>query len=234
MRSPETAEELRLQGHRRLHPRLTDPNYLILRKRRQLFQCWLEGVTGGRLSVLDVGGRLQPYRPLIAERAIRYLAIDLAPTPLVNAVARAEHLPFASECFDVVFCTQVLEYIPDPGAAVGEIYRVLKPGGFLFLSVPTIFPRDSEQDCWRFEPAALRSLLSVFARVKIEPEGGSVAGFFRTANVFLLVCVKFMILREILSHTVTPLINMLGLSLDSLASDNDQFAANYSVLAQKP
>ena len=233
-KSSETAEELSRQGRERLYPRLTNPNYLILRKRRQIFQCWLGRVGAERLRVLDVGGRLQPYRPLVEKKAQDYIAIDLQPTSLVDTVARAEQLPFVSEHFDLVFCTQVLEYVPDPGLAVDEIRRVLKPGGLLLLSVPALFPRDSEQDCWRFQPAGLRLLLSAFAGVEIEPEGHSIAGFFRTANVFFLSCAKFMLLRKIFGYTIAPLLNLTGLSLDAtLSAGNDLFAANYSALARK-
>ena len=46
----------------------------------------------------------------------------------------AEHLPFESESFDTVTCTLTLCSIPDVEHALGEVRRVLKPGGrFLFL-----------------------------------------------------------------------------------------------------
>lgn len=46
----------------------------------------------------------------------------------------AEHLPFAADSFDTVVCTLTLCSIPDVEHALGEVGRVLKPGGrFLFL-----------------------------------------------------------------------------------------------------
>ena len=46
----------------------------------------------------------------------------------------AEHLPFEAESFDTVTCTLTLCSIPDVEHALGEVRRVLKPGGrFLFL-----------------------------------------------------------------------------------------------------
>jgi ubiquinone/menaquinone biosynthesis C-methylase UbiE len=48
--------------------------------------------------------------------------------------APAEALPFADDAFDTVVATLVLCTVPDPAAAVGEIRRVLRPGGrLLFL-----------------------------------------------------------------------------------------------------
>lgn len=49
-------------------------------------------------------------------------------------VAPAERLPFEDRSFDTVVGTLVLCTIPDPPAALGEVARVLKPGGrLLFL-----------------------------------------------------------------------------------------------------
>lgn len=50
--------------------------------------------------------------------------------------ASAEELPFDSNSFDAVFCTEVLEHTLNPDKAVAECVRVLKPGGRLVLSVP--------------------------------------------------------------------------------------------------
>jgi len=46
----------------------------------------------------------------------------------------AEHLPFEGGSFDTVVCTLTLCSIPDVVHALGEVHRVLRPGGqFLFL-----------------------------------------------------------------------------------------------------
>jgi len=38
-------------------------------------------------------------------------------------------LPFRSEAFDAVVCTQVIEHVPEPRKLVREVSRVLKGGG---------------------------------------------------------------------------------------------------------
>jgi 2-polyprenyl-3-methyl-5-hydroxy-6-metoxy-1,4-benzoquinol methylase len=43
---------------------------------------------------------------------------------------------FSENFFDAVFLTDVLEHLADPKETVEEIYRILKPGGYLFLISP--------------------------------------------------------------------------------------------------
>jgi len=181
-----------------------------------------------------VGGRIQPYRELLAGRVRHYVAIDLRIAPLVNLVARGEEIPLASECFDLVICTQVLEYVAEPALVIGEIRRVLKPGGHLVLSVPSVAPQDSEHECWRFLPASLSQLLAEFFNVEIVPEGGSVVGLFRSINACMNIFCRYPAIRSIFRYTMFPFVNLCGAFLDSISSSrNEQFTANYSAFAKK-
>lgn len=233
MDKPPTLAEVTQQGRERLFPSLTNPNWLVLRERRKIFTGWLAQLPSGELEVLDVGGRIQPYRALIADRLRRYMAVDLRPTPLVDAVARGEQLPLGNARFDLVICTQMLEYAPQPSLVVAEIYRVLKPDGKVLLSVSSAAP-DVGEESWRILPTGIRSLLASFRRVEVVPEGGSVAGLFRTVNVCLDIFVRYPAARFAYRHSLCPLVNLAGALLEKLSGHgNQQFAVNYSVLAEK-
>ncbi len=54
-------------------------------------------------------------------------------------------LPFKSEHFDLVICSEVMEHIIDDGRAARELIRVLKPNCPLVVSVPRFLP---EKICW--------------------------------------------------------------------------------------
>ena len=49
-------------------------------------------------------------------------------------------MPFASNSFDRVITSEVLEHIQDDVAALAELVRVLKPGGTFAATVPTWYP----------------------------------------------------------------------------------------------
>lgn len=227
------AESLRAAGRRRLFPSITNPNWLVLRARRKHFSCWLNQLPLQNANVLDVGGRLQPYRELLPA-SCRYWSVDLRPTALLSTVADAESLPFQDSTFQLVICTQMLEYVPHPQQVINEIHRVLAPRGTLLLSAPSIFPRDSEYDRWRFFPAAYRSLMGQFSDMEILPEGGTVAGFMRTTAVFARSSARYDLVRTALDLTLVPVLNALGALGDKILGARDgTFTANYSVRARK-
>ena len=65
-------------------------------------------------------------------------------------VTDGRRLPFNSNSFDCVICSEVLEHIIDFESVIEEIERVLKPGGIFAASVPKYFP---EWICWKLSKA---------------------------------------------------------------------------------
>jgi SAM-dependent methyltransferase len=49
--------------------------------------------------------------------------------------AAGEHLPFSDASFDVVLCDNVVDHAESPAGIVGELVRILKPGGLLYFTV---------------------------------------------------------------------------------------------------
>lgn len=65
------------------------------------------------------------------------------------------------EHFDFIICTEVLEHTIQPFDSVKELYRMLKPNGLLFFSVPCNFRIHGPlPDCWRFTHWGLQQLFS--------------------------------------------------------------------------
>lgn len=231
---PRNFEPLSELAHQRLYPSLTDPSYLVLRSRRLIFSRWVEALPGEHLTVLDVGGRYQPYLPLFGGRIHQYVSVDLIQTPAVSAVADAHCLPFPPETFDVVIATQVLDYVRDPAEAVRQIHSVLKPGGTFLASAPACAPSFAEGERWRFLTPGLRLLLAPFATVEVVAELFSLGSTIRTVNLALDTFVRYRAARLVYRRTVCPVLNLLGRAAESFPlTTNDQFTANYSIRAVK-
>lgn len=70
--------------------------------------------------------------------------------------------------FDYIVCTEVLEHTLQPFKAVEEIWRIIKPKGILFISVPFNFRIHGPlPDCWRFTEYGLRVLLQNFSILEL-------------------------------------------------------------------
>ena len=226
-------ENLQAIAQRRLYPHLTDSSYLVLRARRIIFNNRLKQFPG-ELNVLDIGGRYQPYRPLLNGRIRRYTAVDIMPTELVDVLASGEALPFPAETFDLVIVTQVFEYFAQPLEAARQIHAVLKSGGALLMSAVAFAPRFVSEERWRFNPAGIRTLIASFSNIEIVPEVPSPAGLIRSLNLFMDYFVPTPPLKKLCGLTLCPIFNLLGLLTEGLQlSQNDQFTANYCVLAKK-
>lgn len=111
--------------------------------------CSVEALRGKRLLDLGCGygGRtvfyaasgaeafgIDPHEPAI--ESARAFAADSG----VEAdfkVGRGEDLPFEDSSFDLVLSFDVLEHVQDPAAVFGEIARVTRPGGEIWLVFPS-------------------------------------------------------------------------------------------------
>jgi ubiquinone/menaquinone biosynthesis C-methylase UbiE len=56
--------------------------------------------------------------------------------PVIRGIG--ENLPFVDESFDLVVCLWVLEHLKNPAATLGEVRRVLRPGGHFVFVTPNM------------------------------------------------------------------------------------------------
>lgn len=74
---------------------------------------------------------------LVAERApIEHQMCDLHPQVEGVQIVDLEHMPFADKHFDLLIANHVLEHVSNDRRALGEIVRVLRPGGLAILQTP--------------------------------------------------------------------------------------------------
>jgi ubiquinone/menaquinone biosynthesis C-methylase UbiE len=118
------------------------PEKAVLREHRKA----LVGRVAGR--VIEIGGGTGANLPFYGS-AVEELVITEPEQPMAHRLehklagyslpvqvvgARAEELPFEDQSFNFAVSTLVLCTVDDPGRALSEIHRLLKPGGrLLFL-----------------------------------------------------------------------------------------------------
>ncbi len=94
-------------------------------------------------TVVDVGCGNGAYLGALAEAGASAIGLDLSPGMLEAVasptaglvVADVQSLPLSTGSADAALAMHMLYHVPDPGLAVGELRRVLRPGGKLVTAV---------------------------------------------------------------------------------------------------
>ena len=100
------------------------------------------GINFKNLRVMDLGSGRGGYSSEFAKKGAKVVAVDMTDEFFrkiknVNFIlSDARELSFKENSFDFVFCSGVIEHIPEQGKVLKEIKKVLKVGGLFYLSFP--------------------------------------------------------------------------------------------------
>jgi SAM-dependent methyltransferase len=122
---------------------------------------------------LNLGGGADDYEG--------YVNIDLGRYPNVDIVSSLERIPYKDSSVDLVVSNSVLEHIYAYEAVIGEIHRILRPGGYFYLCVPSVCARHHADDFHRWTVPGLLRLLQAFEPV----EHGSCRGVAYVVDILL-------------------------------------------------
>ncbi len=132
---------------------------------------------------LNVGaGRVQ------LDPRIRTLEIEAGPG--IDYVGSAEDIPLPASAVDLVICQEVLEHVAHPRRAAAEFFRVLKPGGRLYLQLPFMIGyHPCPRDYWRFSHEGIEQLVQEagFVVEQRQEAVGSATGYYRVAVEFFAI-----------------------------------------------
>jgi SAM-dependent methyltransferase len=170
-----------------LGPRLGPFSAFLFMHRKALLDAVREAAPVLRGRLLDVGCGRKPYRSLLSCET--YLGVDMAASPHAGApfdcLYDGQNLPFGSAVFDSALCTEVLEHTKEPRRVLGEIARVLKPGGHVLVTAPMVLHHHEQpHDYFRFtrfgmkELAAGAGLSEVFLRARGGEFASAMAGAY--------------------------------------------------------
>jgi SAM-dependent methyltransferase len=153
----------------RLHARLTDLWHLPLRQRQPdpYHQVLTEFVQLTRAmsapTIVELGSRNVSgvLRRDLFPTAGRYIGVDVHPGEGVDVVGDAHRLSevVAPGTADAILSVSVFEHLVYPWKVVLELNRVLKTGGYVFVSTHPVWPQhELPWDFWRFPVAGLAHL----------------------------------------------------------------------------
>lgn len=142
-----------------------------------------QGVSLRGQRVLDMGAAWGAYGQVMANAGAHVTFLDLTVEDQIPAERRrafvaadATRTPWPTNHFDVVFCASLIEHVPDATALLGEMYRVMRPGGAGYVGFPPFY---SPVGGHQFKPY---HLLGERLALKLKGGGGRMAAGCSYAN----------------------------------------------------
>jgi SAM-dependent methyltransferase len=216
---------------------LFNPFYIARRalwKKIQMLGKHIQGKT------LDIGCGSKPYEKCFL--STEYIGLEIHNTinlaiKKVDVFYEGKKIPFENETFDSVVCFQVLEHVFEPEEFLNEIYRILKPGGKLLLTVPFVWDEHEQPyDYARYSSFGLTYLLQkhhfqILEHHKTVQNAGVIVQL--TAEYFYKLAHNVKILKYLtMLFVIFPIICLGSLCSTFLPNNPDLFLDNV-ILAQK-
>ena len=132
---PSALEILRRFRHEKADP---EPFYVGLADRT--LSSFPRPVAGKR--ILDLGCGPGWYSVALRRGGARVISLDLGADDvhaaggkgLAALIGDGQQMPFPDGAFDGIFCSNLLEHVPDPEQVLDEVARLLAPGGWAWIS----------------------------------------------------------------------------------------------------
>jgi len=130
-------------------------------------------------KVLDAGAGSCPYKMYVSHASYESTdfddIFDKSSIDKHDFICSLDNIPKSDNSYDVIVNTQVLEHVEFPQEVINEFYRILKPGGKLFLTAPQGWGVHGEPyHFFNFTKYGLESLFknAGFKITFIKPRGG--------------------------------------------------------------
>jgi len=174
---PSAPAALTFERRRRLHPRLWDTDWLVLRGMRRAIDRLASRIAEPGKVALDFGCGAMPYAHLFASRGVTYRGADLGGGHEVQ-IRPDGTLSAADHSADLVVSFQVLEHVRDIDTYLQEAKRVLRDDGLMLLSTHGTWlyhPHPEDHRRWTREGLIAELRLRGFDPVDCVPVVGPLA-----------------------------------------------------------
>lgn len=161
---------------------------------------WMEKIFSEKKLIVDIGGglRLDPKKnnregsdwpwllPMLNN--VDYKILDKVADYNPDIVGDIHALPFADNSVDAFIAMCVLTHVEDPQQAMREMYRCLKPGGYIFMFLPFLFYYhplgEYYKDYWRFTNDGIEYLMKDFSHAEMKSVRGPIATLMNLIPIF--------------------------------------------------
>jgi SAM-dependent methyltransferase len=211
-------------------------NWLVHRIHDEQLDRLLKQYAKGILA--DIGCGEKPYSELTRELVISHIGVDHNETfhdhSKIDVFATAYDTTLNDASVDTILCTAVLEHLERPGDAIREMYRILKPGGYVILSAPLFWHLHEEpRDFYRYTKYGLDFLFTNagFEIKEVIPLSGFIVTFCQELCYFL---------EHLKQRPFSRLISFIQFNIQWLAyilrkwDKTNDFTWMYLVVGRKP
>ena len=129
--------------------------------------------------IVNVGSGITKVHPAV-------INLDIFPFKNVDIVADAARLPFKDNSLHMLISESTLEHARNAEEVIREMRRVVRPGGFIYISIPFVMPfHASPNDFMRLTHEGLKQRFHDFTPQKIGALGGPASAFVTFLMYFL-------------------------------------------------
>jgi len=189
-------------------------------------------------KVLDFGCGTKPFEQLFA--VSEYIGLEHEKSKentKADFFYDGRHFPFDDNSFDNVLSTQVLEHVPNPMEILNEIARVLKPGGYVMISVPfTQEEHEVPYDFYRFSSYAIADMFNNAGLKIIEYKKltGGVKAIISTITFYIFRTVyRNRKISLMVIDLLCTIFNLCGIILSKIFRKDGNIYINNFVIAKK-
>jgi SAM-dependent methyltransferase len=194
-------------------------------------------------KILDFGCGSKPYKSEF-KNVNQYIGVDIENSAHehinedIDFFYDGKKLPFKSEEFDHVFTSEVLEHVPNIKESLSEIKRVLKPDGYILLSIPFVYPEhEMPYDFRRLTVNGMKEILTdVGFEIITMEKGGTFIEVI--AQLIMIYLHDWLYTRNIYMNMIINLflispVCIIGILSNFIFPANKRLYLNMIVFAQK-
>ncbi|MNU79750.1 hypothetical protein D3C71_693670 [compost metagenome] len=193
-------------------------------------------------KLLDFGCGSKPYKHMF--EVDEYIGTDIEVSghshknEHIDVYYDGNTLPFEENTFDSILCSEVFEHLFNLEEMLDELHRVLKPGGFMLITVPFVWDEhEIPYDFGRYSSFGLTFLMEKH-RFKVEESFKSTTYFetiiqMRNAYIYQHIFPKKKVFKLILNPLIIFPLTLWGLFWNLILPRNKNFYHNNIYVVKK-